>query len=107
MNKLSKEKRALMLTMLVEGGSMRSVSRIADVSINTVTKLLIDAGTVCAEYQNAHLRGIKSKRVQCDEIWSFCYSKEKNVAPADKGILGYGDVYTWTALDADTKLAIS
>ena len=107
MNKLSKEKRALMLTMLVEGSSMRSVSRIADVSINTVTKLLIDAGTVCAEYQDEHLRGIASKRVQCDEIWSFCYSKEKNVAPADKGILGYGDVYTWTAIDADTKLAIS
>jgi IS1 family transposase len=107
MNKLSIEKRAMILTMLVEGSSMRSVSRIADVSINTVTKLLVDAGTVCAEYQNEHLVNIKSKRVQCDEIWSFCYSKEKNVAPADKGILGYGDVYTWTAIDADSKLAIS
>ena len=107
MNKLSIEKRAMILTMLVEGSSMRSVSRIADVSINTVTKLLVDAGIVCAEYQNEHLVNIKSKRVQCDEIWSFCYSKEKNVAPADKGILGYGDVYTWTAIDADTKLAIS
>lgn len=107
MNKLSIEKRAMILTLLVEGSSMRSTSRITDVSINTVTKLLIDAGTVCAEYQNEHLVNIKSKRVQCDEIWSFCYSKEKNVAPADKGILGYGDVYTWTAIDADTKLAIS
>jgi len=107
MNKLSIEKRAMILTLLVEGSSMRSASRIADVSINTVTKLLIDAGTVCAEYQNEHLVNIKSKRVQCDEIWSFCYSKEKNVAPEDKGILGYGDVYTWTAIDADTKLAIS
>ena len=107
MNKLSIEKRAMILTMLVEGSSMRSVSRIADVSINTVTKLLVDAGTVCAEYQNEHLVNIKSKRVQCDEIWSFCYSKEKNVAPEDKGILGHGDVYTWTAIDADTKLAIS
>ena len=86
---------------------MRSVSRIADVSINTVTKLLVDAGIVCAEYQSEHLMNIKSKRVQCDEIWSFCYSKEKNVAPDDKGILGYGDVYTWTAIDADSKLAIS
>ena len=86
---------------------MRSVSRVADVSINTVTKLLIDAGTVCAEYQNEHLVNIKSKRVQCDEIWSFCYAKEKNVAPEDKGILGYGDVYTWTAIDADSKLSIS
>jgi IS1 family transposase/lambda repressor-like predicted transcriptional regulator len=107
MNKLSIEKRAMILTLLVEGSSMRSTSRIADVSINTVTKLLIDAGTVCAEYQNEHLVNIKSKRVQCDEIWSFCYAKEKNVAPADKGLLGYGDVYTWTAIDADTKLAIS
>lgn len=86
---------------------MRSVSRIADVSINTVTKLLVDAGIVCAEYQSEHLVNIKSKRVQCDEIWSFCYSKEKNVSPEDKGILGYGDVYTWTAIDADSKLAIS
>lgn len=107
MNKLSIEKRAMILTMLVEGSSMRSVSRIADVSINTVTKLLVDAGIVCAEYQTEHLVNIKSKRVQCDEIWAFCYSKEKNVAPADKGILGYGDVYTWTAIDADSKLAIS
>ena len=107
MNKLSIEKRAMILTLLVEGSSMRSTSRIADVSINTVTKLLIDAGTVCAEYQNEHLVNIKSKRVQCDEIWSFCYAKEKNVAPEDKGILGYGDVYTWTAIDADSKLAIS
>lgn len=107
MNKLTIEKRAMILTMLVEGSSMRSASRIADVSINPVTKLLIDAGTVCAEYQNEHLVNIKSKRVQCDEIWSFCYSKEKNVAPEDKGILGHGDVYTWTAIDADTKLAIS
>ena len=107
MNKLSIEKRAMILTMLIEGSSMRSVSRIADVSINTVTKLLVDAGIVCAEYQSGHLVNIKSKRVQCDEIWSFCYSKEKNVAPKDKGILGYGDVYTWTAIDADSKLAIS
>lgn len=107
MNKLSIEKRAMILTLLVEGSSMRATSRIADVSINTVTKLLIDAGAVCAEYQNEHLVNIKSKRVQCDEIWSFCYSKEKNVAPVDKGILGHGDVYTWTAIDADTKLAVS
>ena len=107
MNKLSIEKRAMILTMLVEGSSMRSVSRIADVSINTVTKLLVDAGIVCAEFQSENLVNIKSKRVQCDEIWSFCYSKEKNVALADKGILGHGDVYTWTAIDADSKLAIS
>ena len=107
MNKLTIEKRAMILTMLVEGSSMRSVSRIADVSINTVTKLLVDAGVVCAEYQAENLVNVNSKRIQCDEIWSFCYSKEKNVSPEDKGILGYGDVYTWTAIDADSKLAIS
>lgn len=107
MNKLTKEKRAMILMMLVEGSSMRSTSRVSDVSINTVTKLLIDAGTVCAEYQDNHLINVKSKRVQCDEIWSFCYSKEKNVSEENKGVLGHGDVYTWTAIDADTKLAIS
>ena len=107
MNKLSVEQRGQILTMLVEGNSMRSVSRIANISINTVTKLLIDAGIVCAEYQAEYLININSKRVQCDEIWSFCYSKENNFSPEDKGILGYGDVYMWTAIDADSKLAIS
>lgn len=107
MNRLSIEKRAQILNLLVEGNSMRATSRIADVSINTVTKTLVDAGTASLAYQDETIRGIKSKRVQCDEIWAFCYSKEKNVAPEDKGILGYGDAYTWTAIDADTKLCIS
>lgn len=107
MNRLSIERRAQILNLLVEGNSMRAASRIADVSINTVTKTLVDAGTACLAYQDEAIRNIASKRVQCDEIWSFCYSKEKNVAPEDKGVLGYGDVYTWTAIDADTKLAIS
>lgn len=107
MNKLSLEKRAQIIGMLVEGNSMRSASRLAGCSINTVTKLLVDVGYACAFYQNEVLRNIESKRVQCDEIWSFCYSKEKNVAPEDKGVLGHGDCYTWTAIDADTKLAIS
>lgn len=107
MNVLPIEKRAQILHLLVEGNSMRATSRIADVSINTVTKLLIDVGTACREFQDEAIHNIKSKRVQCDEIWSFCYSKEKNVAPEDKGILGHGDAYTWTAIDADTKLAIS
>lgn len=84
MNKLSIEKRAMILTMLVEGSSMRSVSRIADVSINTVTKLLVDAGIVCAEFQSENLVNIKSKRVQCDEIWSFCYSKERKECIASR-----------------------
>lgn len=107
MNILPIEKRAQILNLLVEGNSMRATSRIADVSINTVTKLLVDAGTACLAFQDEAIRNIKSQRVQCDEIWSFCYSKEKNVAPEDKGVLGHGDAYTWTAIDADTKLAIS
>ena len=107
MNKLSIQKRAQIIGLLVEGNSMRATSRLVDCSINTVTKLLVDIGYACQFYQNEVIRNINSKRVQCDEIWSFCYSKEKNVAPADKGILGHGDAYTWTAIDADTKLAIS
>ena len=107
MNVLPIEKRAQILHLLVEGNSMRATSRIADVSINTVTKLLVDAGTACLAFQDEVIRNINSKRVQCDEIWSFCYSKEKNVADEHKGVLGRGDCYTWTAIDADTKLAIS
>ncbi len=86
---------------------MRSISRIADVSTNTVTKLLIDAGTACAAYHDIAVRNLGSTRIQCDEIWSFCYAKEKNVPADKKGQNGYGDVYTWTAIDADTKLIVS
>lgn len=107
MNTLPIAKRTQIINLLVEGMSMRAVSRVADCSINTVTKLLEDVGAACAVYQDQHIRGVKSKRVQCDEIWGFCYSKEKNVAPADKGVLGYGDVYTWTGMDADSKLMVS
>lgn len=73
-------------------------------SINTVTKLLVDVGTACAIYQNETLRNLTCKRVQVDEIWSFVGMKQKNAPPNRKGVLGYGDVYTWVALDADTKL---
>lgn len=107
MNVLPIEKRAQILHLLVEGNSMRATSRITDVSINSVTKLLVDAGTACLAFQDEAIRNIHSKRVQCDEIWSFCQSKEKNVAEENKGALGFGDCYTWTAIDADTKLAIS
>lgn len=107
MNKLSIQKRAQIIGLLVEGNSMRAVTRLVGCSTNTVTKLLEDVGAACAAFQDGAIRNINSKRVQCDEIWAFCYSKEKNVAPADKGILGHGDAYTWTAIDADTKLAIS
>lgn len=85
---------------------MRSISRVAGVSINTVTKLLVDAGKACAEYHDANVCNVKSKRVQCDEIWSFCYSKAKNT-PDERKLEGAGDVWTWTAIDADSKLIIS
>ena len=106
MNRLSLNARAAILGMLVEGNSMRATSRMADVSINTVTKLLVDVGAACAAYQHAKLRDLPCKRLQCDEIWSFCHSKEKNV-PADERGLGMGDVWTWTAICADTKLVPS
>ncbi len=104
MNKLSIEKRAQIIGMLVEGNSMRAVSRMADCSINTVTKLLVDMGKVCSEYQHKTFRNLSCKNIQCDEIWSFCYAKAKNVPKEHKGEFGYGDVYTWTAICADTKL---
>lgn len=86
---------------------MRSISRVADVSINTVTKLLVDAGEACLELHDETVRGVKANRVQSDEIWSFCYAKQKNVKAAEAAPEGAGDVWTWTALDADTKLIIS
>jgi IS1 family transposase len=107
MNKLPLEKRVQILTMLVEGSSLRSVSRVCDVSINTVTKLLVDAGRVCEAFHDEMVRSVKSKRVQCDEIWSFCYAKQKNVKAAKAAPANAGDVWTWTGLDADSKLIVS
>jgi IS1 family transposase len=104
MNKLPLQKRVQILSMLCEGSSMRSISRVCDVSINTVSKILVDAGQVCAAYHDQYVRGLTCKRVQCDEIWSFCYSKDKNVKAAKAAPEGAGNVWTWTALDADTKL---
>jgi len=107
MNKLPLEKRVQILSMLCVGSSMRSISRVVGVSINTVTKLLIDAGEACAAYHDAHVRNVPSKRVQCDEIWSFAYAKGKNVKSAKAAPEGVGDVWTWTGLDADNKLIVS
>ena len=107
MNKLDVAQRAQILSMLCEGASMRSVSRLADVSFNTVAKLLQDAGRFCAGYHDAKVRGVKAKRVQVDEIWSFTYAKQKNVAAAKRAPDGAGDTWTWTAIEADTKLIIS
>lgn len=107
MNKLSLAKRVQILSMLVEGSSMRSISRVGDVSINTVSGLLVDAGKACAEHHDLAVRNVASKRIQADEIWSFCYAKQKNVATAKAAPEEAGDVWTWTALDADSKLIIS
>jgi IS1 family transposase len=107
MNRLPLGTRAQMLGMLAEGMSLQATSRLADVSINTVTKLLVDVGAACEEYQDQTLRNIKSRRIQCDEIWSFVYAKAKNVPKEHVGEWGYGDVWTWVAIDADTKLVPS
>jgi IS1 family transposase len=107
MNKLTHAKRVQILAMLCEGSSMRSISRVADVSINTVTKLLIDAGEACLNLHDESVRNVRASRIQCDEIWSFCHAKQKNVADAKAAPAGAGDVWTWTALDADTKMIVS
>jgi IS1 family transposase len=107
MNRLPIEKRAQTIGLLVEGMSMRAVTRVTGVSINTVTKLLEDVGLASGLYQAQTLVNLPCKRVECDEIWAFCYAKQKNVAPEQQGVLGYGDVYTWTALCSDTKLIAS
>lgn len=107
MNQLNKEKRVQVIAALVEGNSIRSTVRMTGVSKNTVSKLLVDIGRVCEKYQNEVMVNLDSKRIQVDEIWSFCYCKEKNVPEENKGYLGYGDVWTWVALDADTKLVPS
>lgn len=106
-NRLPLETRVQILSLLVEGVSMRSVSRVADVSINTVTKLLIDAGLACVAFHDKTVRNVKSQRIQCDEIWSFTYAKQKNVAGAKAAPVGSGDVWTWSAIDADSKLIVS
>ncbi len=107
MNKLSLAKRVQILSMLCEGSSMRSISRVVDVSINTVSKLLVDAGKTCAVFHDERMCGITSKRVQVDEVWSFTYAKAKNVVGAKAAPDEAGDTWTWTALDADSKLIIS
>ena len=104
MNKAPLKTRSLILRLLVEGNSIRATARIADVSKNTVTKLLIDAGKACEAYQSKALRDLPCKRIQVDEIWSFIYAKEKNVPRAKKAPPEAGDVWTWTAICADTKL---
>ena len=108
MNKLSTSQRAQILRLLTEGMSVRSTSRVTNVAVNTVMKLLIEAGEACAHFHDEQVRGIPGpRRVQLDEIWAFCYSKQKNVRFAEAAPDGAGDVWTWTALDSDSKLLVS
>jgi IS1 family transposase len=108
MNKLPIAKRAQILTLLCEGMSMRSIERTVGCSINTVDKLLRDAGEVALAYHDEHVRGVKAKRVQCDEIWSFVHAKAKNAPKSTRvGDPTIGDCWTWTAIDADSKLLLS
>ena len=100
-------KRATILRMLVEGSSLRSISRVTDTSINTVTKLLVDAGRACIAYHDEHVRGVKAERIQVDEIWEFVYAKQRNVDGAKKAPADAGDAWTWTAIDPDSKLIVS
>lgn len=106
MNKLPIEKRVQIINLLVEDSSLRAASRIADVSINTVTKLLVDVGRACQKFHNEKVIGGTTKRIQCDEIWSFVYAKDKH-ATDEKKEQGAGDVWTWVGIDADTKLVVS
>lgn len=106
MNKLSTSERVRVVAALVEGNSIRATVRMTGIAKNTVVKLLVDLGEACERYHDTHVEKLQTKRIQCDEIWSFCYAKEKNVPADKKGQFGYGDVWTWTALDADSKLII-
>jgi IS1 family transposase len=107
MNRLDNKERANILKMICEGMGINAACRVTGASKNTVLKLLTDVGNASAEYLDKNIIGLNSKRVECDEVWSFCYAKQKNVATAKDAPEGAGDVWTWTALDADTKLIVS
>jgi IS1 family transposase len=107
MNRLDPDKRVKAIAALVEGNSIRAVSRMTGIARNTITDLLVALGEACAEYQDKTLRKLPCKRIQCDEIWAFCYAKEKNVPVDKQGKFGFGSIWTWTAIDADTKLIAS
>ena len=107
MNKLSLKRRTQVITALVEGNSIRATCRMTGTAKGTVLRLLADVGAACAEYQDKTLRNLPCRRIQCDEVWSFCYAKEKNLPDQFSGQFGYGDVWTWTAICADTKLVPS
>jgi IS1 family transposase len=104
MNKLTTAKRAQVVAALVEGASIRSTVRMTGVAKNTVAKLLVELGAACSRYQDEKLRNLSCKRVQCDEVWSYCWAKDKNLPEDKKGQPGFGSVWTWMAIVADTKL---
>jgi IS1 family transposase len=104
MNRLSRTERAQIIRALVEGNSIRSTSRMTGFAQNTIMKLLVELGDAATEYQDRTLRNLTSTHIECDEIWAFCHAKAKNVPEQHAGKVGYGDVWTWTAIDADTKL---
>jgi hypothetical protein len=104
MNRLTTEERAKIIGCLVEGNSIRATVRITGAAKNTITKLLVDLGEACSEYQDLTLRRLPCTTVECDEIWAYCYAKQKNVPEEHQGTFGYGDVWTWTAICADTKI---
>src|ERR1700688_854350 len=107
MNTLNTTRRAMVIAALVEGNSVRATTRMTGVAKGTILKLLAEVGEACEQYQNRVLRNLSCKRIQCDEIWNFCYAKAKNVPTDKQGQFGYGDVWTWVAMDADTKLVPS
>src|SRR5690349_19097524 len=104
MNKLSTERRAAIIGSLVEGNSIRATVRMTGAAKNTITKLLVEIGQAATDYQDQTLRDLPCKVMEVDEIWAFCYAKNKNVPEEFKGTPGYGDVWTFTAVCADTKL---
>lgn len=106
MNKLDTKKRAQVVAALVEGASINGVARMTGITKQTILRLIADLGTACAKYQDEKLRNLPCKRVQADEVWSFCFAKDKNLPDELKGKFGYGSVWTWTAICADTKLMI-
>src|SRR5579863_698338 len=107
MNKLNRTKQVQVIAALNEGCSIRATVRMTGVANDTVTKLLVAIVAACKRYHDENVRNIKARRIQCDEIWQFCYAKEKNVPADKKGQFGYGDVWTWVGMDADSKLIVS
>jgi IS1 family transposase len=107
MNQMSTAKRAAVVRSLVEGNSMRSTTRMTGAGKNTIARLLIELGRVCANYHDEHVRNVSAKRIECDEVWSYIAMKEKNIPERLQGEYGYGDVWLWTGIDSDSKLMVS